>query len=238
MIRSILSCRSNFFCDKFVLMDKFRVQRQQMVEQQLRARGIHDSAVLEAMNRVPRETFVAPEFESSAYNDSPLPIDANQTISQPYIVALMTQALELKAGERVLEIGTGSGYAAAVLAEIVDTVYTLERHATLAKSAGERLANLGYDQIHVITGDGSCGLPEKAPFDAIVVAAAAPEVPTALKQQLAINGRLVIPSGSTLAVQKLLRIRRVDVDDFQQEELTDVRFVPLIGKSAWPTSMQ
>ena len=165
--------------------------------------------------------------------DSPLPIAASQTISQPYIVALMTAALELKPGDRVLEIGTGSGYAAAILAEIAGEVYSVERHKILADTARQRLADLGYTNVQVLHGDGTLGWQEQMPFDGIIVAAASPEVPASLKQQLAMGGRLVIPVGSTLQTQKLLRIRRISDTEYSQEDLGEVRFVPLIGAAGW-----
>jgi protein-L-isoaspartate(D-aspartate) O-methyltransferase len=214
-------------------MSDFAALRQQMVEYQMAARGLDDEVVLKAINAVPREAFVPNELVEFAYNDSPLPIAASQTISQPYIVALMTAALELKPKDRVLEVGTGSGYAAAVLAEIGSQVYSIERHKILADSARERLEELGYPNTKILHADGTMGWPEHAPFDAIVVAAGGPDVPTTLKQQLAIGGRLVIPVGASLHSQKLLRVRRISADEFQQEDLGDVRFVPLIGAAGW-----
>ena len=214
-------------------MGKFEDLRQQMIDFQLAARGLHDQSVLNAVNAVPREAFVPPDLVEFAYNDSPLPIAARQTISQPYIVALMTAALELKPEDRVLEVGTGSGYAAAVLAEIAKEVYTIERHKILADTARNRLEEQGYENTDVLFGDGTLGWPEYAPFDAIVVAAGGPEVPETLKQQLAVGGRLVIPVGSTLHTQKLLRVRRMGDNEFQEEDLGAVRFVPLIGTAGW-----
>ena len=214
-------------------MNKFESLRQQMIDNQLKARGISSTSVLEAINKVPREQFVATNLVEFAYQDTPLPIEASQTISQPYIVALMIAAMELKIGDKVLEIGTGSGYAAAVLAEIVENVYTVERHEVLVKSSRNRFDHLGYNNIEILHGDGTLGWPEHAPYDAIVVAAGGPEVPDNLKEQLAVGGRMVIPVGNTLSTQKLLRIRRINENEFLKEDLGDVRFVPLIGAAGW-----
>lgn len=204
-----------------------------MIEDQLIARGLKDEAVIQAIGNVPREEFVPIELVEFAYHDGPLPIAASQTISQPYIVAIMAAALELKTEDKVLEVGTGSGYAAAVLAEIAREVYTIERHKILVDSASIRLKELHYKNIHILKADGSVGWPDEAPFDAIIVAAGGPNVPTILKQQLAIGGRLVMPVGESLSSQKLLRIRRINEHEYQQEELSDVRFVPLIGAAGW-----
>ena len=214
-------------------MSRFEDLRKQMIDYQLAARGLHDQSVLDAVNAVPREEFVPTDLVEFAYSDSPLPIAASQTISQPYIVALMTAALELKPDDRVLEVGAGSGYAAAVLAEIATDVYTIERHKILADTARSRLEQLGYRNIQVLFGDGTLGWPEHAPFDAIVVAAGGPDVPENLKKQLAIGGRLVIPAGSSLHTQKLLRVRRISENEYQEEDLGGVRFVPLIGAAGW-----
>ena len=214
-------------------MPNFAMLRNQMIEHQLKSRGLTDEAVLNALSVVPREEFVATELVELAYQDTPLPIQASQTISQPYIVALMTAALELKPLDRVLEIGTGSGYAAAVLAVIAKEVYSIERHKSLADSARKRLKALGYYNTHVLCADGTLGWPDAAPFDAIVVAAGGPDVPAVLKQQLTIGGRLVIPVGASLNQQKLLRIRRLSEHEYKQEELGSVRFVPLIGAAGW-----
>jgi len=203
-----------------------------MVDQQIRARGVRDPRVLAAMNTVAREAFLPVALEQSAYDDRPLPIDAGQTISQPYVVALMTEALELRGGETALEIGTGSGYAAAVLAKVAGKVYTIERHAELADQARARLAELGFDNIEVRCGDGTLGWPEHAPFDAIVVAAGGPDVPRALTDQLAIGGRLVIPVGTSHA-QQLVRIRRRSATELDREDLGAVQFVPLVGAQGW-----
>lgn len=214
-------------------MNKFEYLRKQMIDYQLVARGLRDQTVLNAVSAVLREKFIPTDLVEFAYNDSPLPIAASQTISQPYIVALMTAALELKPDERVLEVGTGSGYAAAVLAEIAKEVYTIERHKILANTARKRLEELGYKNIQVLYGDGTLGWPEHAPFDAIVVAAGGPDVPETLKQQMAIGGRLVIPVGASLHAQRLVRVRRISEDEYKEEDLGSVRFVPLIGAAGW-----
>jgi len=214
-------------------MGRFEDLRKQMIDYQLAARGLRDQTVLSAINAVPREEFVPTELVEFSYSDSPLPIAASQTISQPYIVALMTAALELQPGDRVLEVGTGSGYAAAVLAEICKQVFTVERHKILVDSARKRLQDLGYGNTQVLHGDGTLGWPEHAPFDAIVVAAGGPEIPDTLKQQLAIGGRLVIPVGLDLRGQKLIRVRRIGEREYLEEDLGSVRFVPLIGAAGW-----
>jgi protein-L-isoaspartate(D-aspartate) O-methyltransferase len=210
-------------------------QRERMVTQQIARRGIRDPKLTGAMQSVPREKFVPDDLAEFAYEDSPLPILENQTISQPYIVALMSEALELDGQERVLEIGTGSGYSAAVLAEIASEVYTIERHRTLCESARDRLEKLGYRNVQVRCGDGTKGWPEEAPFDAITVTAGGPAVPESLREQLAVGGRLVIPIGAE-GVQRLLLVRRSAEDRFDEEDLGPVRFVPLIGEEGWTES--
>jgi protein-L-isoaspartate(D-aspartate) O-methyltransferase len=208
-------------------------QRTRMIDKHLKGRGIRDRAVLQAMAEVPREAFLPDEMREAAYQDAPLPIGEGQTISQPYIVAVMTQLLEPRRTDRVLEVGTGSGYAAAVLSRIVEMVYTLERHASLARSAQAVFDRLGYDNIHVREGDGTLGWPEESPFEAIVVTAGACGVPEPLKRQLAIGGRLVIPVGSR-EVQKLRHIRRTGEDRYEEERHLAVRFVPLVGSPGRP----
>lgn len=208
-------------------------QRDIMIREHLMSRGIRDRAVLKAMRDVPREEFVDGRAVENVYGDHPLPIADGQTISQPYIVAYMTEALELNSSDRVLEIGTGSGYAAAVLSRIVTTVYSVERLGGLAQGARERFKRLGYSNIVVHEGDGTLGWPEHAPYDAIVVTAGAPKVPQPLLEQLAIEGRLVIPVGRSCDVQMLLRVRRISEHDYRNEELCGVRFVPLIGAAGW-----
>jgi protein-L-isoaspartate(D-aspartate) O-methyltransferase len=206
--------------------------RARMVERQIRARGVRDPRVLAALGAVPREQFLPAALAEFAYEDRPLPIEAGQTISQPYIVAVMAEALGLEPNDRVLEIGTGSGYAAAVLAHLAAEVYTIERHAVLASSARARLHQLGYANVVVHCGDGTLGWPEHAPFDAIVVAAGGPDVPRALLDQLAIGGRVVIPVGGGRA-QELVRVTRVGPSELQRDELGAVQFVPLIGAHGW-----
>jgi protein-L-isoaspartate(D-aspartate) O-methyltransferase len=208
-------------------------QRQQMVEQQIRGRGIHDPAILAAMAEVPRELFVVPEYRAQAYDDTPLPIPAGQTISQPYVVALMIEALQLTMADRVLEIGTGSGYAAAVLSRIAREVYTVERHQELVVYARERFLELGYHNVKVHHGDGTLGWPEHAPYNGIVVAAGGPQIPLSLRQQLAPGGRMLIPVGRHRERQQLVRITRHNEGHFKQEKLGHVRFVPLIGREGW-----
>jgi protein-L-isoaspartate(D-aspartate) O-methyltransferase len=207
--------------------------REDMVENQIAARGIRSEAVLGALRKIPREAFLPERLREFAYEDSPLPIDAGQTISQPYIVALMTEALDLEGGERVLEIGTGSGYAAAVLAEIVAEVYTVERIGQLAEKAASTLEALGDRNVHVVHADGTLGWAAAAPYDAIIVAAGGPEVPASLKEQLKVGGRLAIPVGSDPRAQELVRVTRTSNDRFKTEDIADVRFVPLVGKEGW-----
>lgn len=214
-------------------MADFATLRRRMVESQIRSRGVRDPKVLEAMARVPRELFVPEDLQHSAYTDSPLPIAAGQTISQPYIVAFMVEALALGGGERVLEIGAGSGYAAAVLGAIVGEVFAIERIAELAEYATERLSLAGISNVHILHADGTEGWRDRAPFDAIMVSAGAPRVPEALLEQLSIGGRLVVPVGKTHIAQELVRITRIDSDEYLREDLADVRFVPLIGKAGW-----
>jgi len=204
-----------------------------MIREHLLGRGIRDPAVIRAMREVPREEFVAEELMEFAYEDHPLDIAEGQTISQPYIVAYMTEALELSATDRVLEIGTGCGYAAAVLSRIVAKVYTVERLAGLAGSARQRLARLGYMNIIVHEGDGTLGWSDHAPYDAIVVTAGAPAVPKSLREQLVTGGRLVIPVGASSNFQVLIRVRRLSEHEYRSEDLCGVRFVPLVGADGW-----
>jgi len=216
----------------------FSRRREAMVANHIAARGIHSQLVLEAVQAVSRELFLPQHLREFAYHDSPLPIAEGQTISQPYIVALMTDALGLKGGEKVLEIGTGSGYAAAVLAHIAGEVYTVERIGQLAEKAAAVLSDHGYTNVHVLHGDGTRGWEEHAPYDAIVVAAGGPEVPESLKSQLKIGGRLVIPVGADRAFQELVRVTRISELRYKTEDIADVRFVPLLGAEGWAASAE
>jgi protein-L-isoaspartate(D-aspartate) O-methyltransferase len=214
-------------------MTSYVQQRRAMVTQQLERRGISDPRVLDAMATVPRELFVPEELRRHAYEDGPLPIEEGQTISQPYIVALMVEALVLRGGERVLEIGAGSGYAAAVIGAIAEEVYAIERHGPLVQRARERLADAGVDNARVVHADGTLGWPEAAPYDAVIVAAGGPDVPPALVEQLRPGGRLVIPIGDRHRGQTLVRLTKGDDGALERENLGEVRFVPLIGESGW-----
>lgn len=209
----------------------YQAQRNRMVENQLISRGIRNKRVLAAMRAVPRHRFVPPEQRHMAYADCPLPIGHGQTISQPYIVALMTELLELMGGEKVLEVGTGSGYQAAVLAQLAGEVHTIERHAPLAEAARLTLAALGVTNVSCHIGDGSSGLPELAPFQAIIVTAAAPRVPQPLLDQLARHGRLVVPVGG-MGGQVLELWARSD-EKYDHEAILPVAFVPLRGHHGW-----
>jgi protein-L-isoaspartate(D-aspartate) O-methyltransferase len=202
-----------------------------MVEEQLRRRGIRDERVLTAMAKVPRDAFVAPEDAPNAYGDSPLPIGAGQTISQPYIVAAMLEQLELRPQDRVLEVGTGTGYEAVILGELTAEVWTIERQPELAETARSILQRLGYANVHVVQGDGSRGLPDQAPFDKILVAAAAPRIPEMLIEQLADGGKMIVPVG-TRQEQQLQLIRKTG-DDVTVTPRDLCRFVPLVGEQGW-----
>ncbi|MBW2444777.1 MAG: protein-L-isoaspartate(D-aspartate) O-methyltransferase [Deltaproteobacteria bacterium] len=214
-------------------MPTMQEQRDTMVDQQIVSRGVRDSAVLSAMRTVPREIFVEDRLLEFAYDDAPLPIEEGQTISQPLIVALMAESLELSANDRVLEIGAGSGYAAAVLSRIAGSVYAVERHETLAKLARQRASRLGYDNIEVLHGDGSLGWSEHAPYDAILVSAGGPDIPQSLLEQLTVGGRLVMPVGDEPRSQELLRVLRTAAHEYDQTSLGRVQFVPLIGSEGW-----
>jgi protein-L-isoaspartate(D-aspartate) O-methyltransferase len=214
-------------------MPDFAALRDIMVERQLEARGIGDKRLLDAMHAVPRHEFVPAHLAPFAYEDSPLPIEADQTISQPYIVALMIEAAGIAPGGRVLEIGAGSGYAAAVIGKIAGQVIAVERHSELAELAAERMKRLGLSNVKIVHGDGSHGLPEEAPFDAILAAASGSHVPEALLRQLSIGGTLVMPLGEPHSVQSLVKVVRTGEEEFEQEDLGSVRFVPLIGALGW-----
>lgn len=214
-------------------MPDHHAARAQMVDVQIARRGVRDEAVLAAMRTVPRERFVPEALAEFAYEDSPLPIESEQTISQPFIVAAMIEAAEVQPGDRVLEVGAGSGYAAAVLGQIAGEVFAIERHEQLGEAAAARVAALSYDNVRISVGDGTSGLAAEAPFDAILVSAGGPDVPHALKQQLAVGGHLIVPVGETGA-QKLCKVTRVSGDRFEEQNLGAVAFVPLIGTHGWP----
>lgn len=225
-----LSCSNNSDNPKFYEQqtgDSYMAQRLSMIEKQLKSRGIKDSLVLNAVKKVKRHLFVPEKYRSEAYNDGPLPIGYGQTISQPYIVAYMTQMLNLDGSEKVLEIGTGSGYQAAILAEIGCKVYTIEIVKELKIQAEKILSELGYNNIHCKYGDGYKGWPEQAPFDAIIVTAAPPEIPEKLVNQLAEGGRMILPKGSVF--QELILLKREE-GKIHQQKLLPVRFVPMIRK--------
>jgi protein-L-isoaspartate(D-aspartate) O-methyltransferase len=215
-------------------MPELALARERMVDRQVARRGVRDDHVLEAMREVPREAFVPEGLQEFAYDDAPLPIEAGQTISQPYIVGLMIQAAAIRPGDRVLEIGAGSGYAAAVMSRIAGQVFAIERHEALTGLARERLRRLGYDNVELRTGDGTRGWVEAGPFDAILAAAGGPSIPQALKDQLDLGGRLVMPVGATQDEQRLVKVTRVRASHFEEDDLGAVRFVPLIGEQGWP----
>lgn len=209
--------------------DAMEAARRRMVEEQIAARGIEYPLVLDAFRAVPRERFVDEWLQEYAYDDTPLPIGEGQTISQPFVVALMIEAAGVRPGQRILEVGAGSGYAAAVVSRIADRVYAMERHATLGRVAAERLAALGYDNVELRVGDGTAGWKEAAPFDAIIVSAGAVAVPPVLREQLAPGGVLVMPVGPRRGGQRLLRLTRETTDGYLTEDLGGVAFVPLVG---------
>jgi protein-L-isoaspartate(D-aspartate) O-methyltransferase len=211
--------------------DEWQRLRLDMVDKQIRRRGIRDERVLEAMSRVPRHEFVPEELQRRAYGDEPLPIGEGQTISQPYMVAAMTGSLGLQGGERVLEVGTGCGYQAAVLSELAKEIYSVELRPELARAAGERLGRMGYANVQVHSGDGSLGWPEFAPFDAILVAAGAPAIPAPLLEQLKDGGRMVVPVGSDAQQELMVVIRRGN--DYELRRSEGCRFVPLQGAYGW-----
>jgi protein-L-isoaspartate(D-aspartate) O-methyltransferase len=204
-----------------------------MVDRQLRRRGITDKIILDAFLEVPREAFVGPQYAERAYGDHPLPIEAGQTISQPYIVALMIEAAEIEPGDKVLEVGSGSGYAAAVISRIAGEVVGIERQRDLVEVARERLERLGYSNVRIVEGDGTRGCPAEAPFDAILAAASGSHIPAPLVDQLKPGGTIVMPVGSPGWVQKLVKATKRDDGTLQQADLGGVRFVPLIGEEGW-----
>jgi protein-L-isoaspartate(D-aspartate) O-methyltransferase len=214
-------------------MPDFAHLRERMVERQIESRGIDDPAILDAFRTVPREAFVDAEQRRWAYDDHPLPIEAGQTISQPYIVALMIAAAGLEPGDKVLEIGAGSGYAAAVMSRIARQVVGIERQHDLVEAARERLRRLGFDNVRIVEGDGTRGCPDEAPFDAILAATSGSHVPQPLVDQLAPRGRLVMPVGRPRGIQHLVKVTRREDGSLQQSDLGEVRFVPLIGEEGW-----
>lgn len=204
-----------------------------MVERQLRRRGISEPEILDAFLAVPREAFVAGNVAHLAYGDHPLPIESEQTISQPYIVALMIKAAAIEPGDKVLEVGSGSGYAAAVMSRIAARVIGIERQHRLVEVARERLRDLGYDNVRIVEGDGTRGWPDEAPYDAILAAASGSHIPRPLVEQLTDRGRLVMPVGEPGGLQKLVKVARREDGTLQQSDLGGVRFVPLIGEEGW-----
>jgi protein-L-isoaspartate(D-aspartate) O-methyltransferase len=214
-------------------MTDFAAEREAMVERQIDSRGIHDPKILEAFRSVPREEFLSEEYRDLAYGDHPLPIEAGQTISQPYIVALMIQAAEIKPGDTVLEVGAGSGYAAAVMSRIAGTVIAIERQADLVKVAQERMRRLGFDNVRIVEGDGTRGWAAEAPYDAILAAASGSHVPPPWVDQLTDGGRIVMPVGDPSWIQKLIKVTKGPAGKLITEDLGGVRFVPLIGEEGW-----
>jgi len=214
-------------------MTDFVQLRERMVRRQIEARGISDPAILDAFRTVPREMFVAETFAECAYDDRPLPIEAGQTISQPYIVALMIEAAEIRREDRVLEVGAGSGYAAAVIGRIAARVTAIERKAELAALAHDRMRRLGYDNVQVLHGDGTVGCSAEAPFDAILAAASGSHLPASLIDQLAAGGRLVMPIGDSNSAQELVKATKQPDGSIRTSRLGGVRFVPLIGEEGW-----
>ena len=214
-------------------MTDFQSEREAMVERQLKRRGITEPHILDAFGAVPREEFIGAGYAHLAYGDHPLPIEAEQTISQPYIVALMIEAARIRAGDRVLEVGAGSGYAAAVISRIAERVVGIERQHELVEVARERLQRLGYDNVEIVEGDGSKGWPDEAPYNAILAAASGSHVPQPLIGQLAPGGRLVMPLGDPGWVQELVKVTKGPADKLVRENLGGVRFVPLIGEEGF-----
>jgi protein-L-isoaspartate(D-aspartate) O-methyltransferase len=215
------------------IMQNFAAEREAMVERQIESRGIRDPKILEAFRAVPREAFISEEYADLAYGDHPLPIEAGQTISQPYIVALMMDAAEIKGGDTVLEVGAGSGYAAAVISRIASKVIAIERKGELVRVAQQRMEKLGYDNVEIVEGDGTRGWPDEAPFDAILAAASGSHVPKPWVEQLADGGRIVMPVGEPNWIQKLVKVTKGPSGKLITEDLGGVRFVPLIGEEGW-----
>ena len=211
----------------------FAAEREAMVERQLKRRGIRDEHILDAFRTVPREAFVGPELAHLAYEDHPLPIEAQQTISQPYIVALMIEAAEICGSDCVLEVGAGSGYAAAIISRVASSVIGIERQHVLVEVARERISRLGYDNVEIVEGDGTRGWPDAAPYDAIVAAASGSHVPKSLIDQLRPGGRIVMPLGDPGWVQTLVKLVKREDGSLHQSDLGGVRFVPLIGDEGW-----
>ena len=214
-------------------LTNYAAEREAMVERQIESRGITDPKILEAFRAVPREAFISEEYADLAYGDHPLPIEAGQTISQPYIVALMIKAAEIKPGDKVLEVGAGSGYAAAVISRIAGKVVAIERQRELVKIAQQRIARLGYDNVKIVEGDGTRGCPEEAPFDAILAAASGSHLPPQWVEQLAEGGRIVMPVGDPGWIQKLVKVTKGPGGNLITEDLGGVRIVPLIGEEGW-----
>ena len=214
-------------------MTDYSAEREAMVERHLKRRGITDKRILDAFLAVPREQFVSDEYAHLAYGDHPLPIEAGQTISQPYIVGLMIEAAEIKPDDKVLEVGAGSGYAAAVISRIAERVIGIERQSDLVGIARERMQRLGFDNVEILEGDGTKGCRDRAPFDAILAAASGSHVPRPLVEQLAPGGRIVMPLGNPGWVQELIKVTKADDGTLVQRNLGGVRFVPLIGEEGW-----
>ena len=213
-------------------MDNFQQLRQLMVKNQIERRGIRDKRVLDAFQTTPRHLFVPSEYQNLAYHDRPLPIGDGQTISQPYIVALMTELIQPQPDQIILEIGTGSGYQAAILSHLVKEVFSIERHPSLIQQAAKQIKTLGYTNVHLIHGDGSQGLPDEAPFDAILITAAAPQIPNILLNQLKDQGKLIAPIGERFS-QTLVRCTKQTDGSITKEDVSAVSFVPLRGKHGW-----
>ena len=214
-------------------MTDYAAEREAMVDRHLKCRGIAEKPIIDAFLAVPREEFISPDYAHLAYGDHPLPIEAGQTISQPYIVALMIQAAEIEPGDTVLEVGAGSGYAAAIISRIAAKVVAIERQHDLVEIATARLARLGFGNVAIVEGDGTKGWPDEAPYDAILAAASGSHIPRPLIEQLAPGGRLVMPVGDPGWTQELVKVTKQESGILKQESLGGVRFVPLIGEEGW-----